>query len=150
MLISFCVYQVTGEWCHWLRRSIILIIRAATYKAFREPLRGEAHLNLYMLMQSMRDITAAYNHSLSIFSSSGGGKTRTVDGVAELLFCFPFNVREDLSVEGQFSTPPSFLYCVMRSFDDCLGHSIPAGWCRSSTMFRSRPDRRRRRRNPYH
>jgi hypothetical protein len=38
-----------------------------------------------------------YNHSISIIQSSGMGKSRLVDAVAENKFCFPFNVREPAS-----------------------------------------------------
>jgi hypothetical protein len=37
-----------------------------------------------------------YNHSIAIIQSSGMGKSRLVDAIAERKFCFPFNIREPL------------------------------------------------------
>ena len=37
-----------------------------------------------------------YNHSIAIIQSSGMGKSRLVDSIAERKFCFPFNIREHL------------------------------------------------------
>ena len=37
-----------------------------------------------------------YNHSIAIIQSSGMGKSRLVDSIAERKFCFPFNIREPL------------------------------------------------------
>ena len=37
-----------------------------------------------------------YNHSIVIIQSSGMGKSRLVDSIAERKFCFPFNIRGPL------------------------------------------------------
>ena len=42
-------------------------------------------------------INQPYNHSISIIQSSGMGKSRLMDTVAELRFCFPINIREPLA-----------------------------------------------------
>jgi hypothetical protein len=45
----------------------------------------------------------SYNHSISIIQSSGMGKSRLVDAVAKIKFCFPFNLREPL-VPGNYGS----------------------------------------------
>jgi hypothetical protein len=53
-------------------------------------------------------VKSPYNHSISIIQSSGMAKSRISDAVAEIKFCFPFNIRERLSY-GQFGNMPTTL-----------------------------------------
>jgi hypothetical protein len=56
-------------------------------------------------MDSLHEVDNAYNHSIAIIQSSGMGKSRLVDRVAQIKICFPFNLRGPLNV-GQFGKIP--------------------------------------------
>jgi hypothetical protein len=70
----------------------------------------------------------SYNHSISMIQSSGMAKSRISDAVAEIKFCFPFNIRERLSY-SQFGNVPvvlgglrisNFRYIAYPPADDCI------------------------------
>jgi hypothetical protein len=59
---------------------------------------GDSDILLANLMDRLRANPAdpalqPYNHSIAIIQSSGMGKSRLVDSVANMKFCFPFNIR---------------------------------------------------------
>jgi hypothetical protein len=78
------------------------MVAMAAHKAFSDKWLGDSHHLLANLMTKLRKPPTdpkkyPYNHSISIIQSSGMGKSRLVDAVAENTFCFPFNIHEPAS-----------------------------------------------------
>ena len=77
-------------------------VLTAVHKAWSKKWLGDSDALLANLMDHLREEPAQpskepYNHSIAIIQSSGMGKSRLVDSIAERKFCFPFNIRESLS-----------------------------------------------------
>jgi hypothetical protein len=73
----------------------------AAHKAWSNRWIGNSDVLLANLMDELRKPAvdpkkAPYNHSIAIIQSSGMGKSRLMDAVAMIKFCFPLNIREDL------------------------------------------------------
>jgi hypothetical protein len=68
----------------------------AAHKAFSDNWLGNIHHLFADLMDGLHKSTEgrAYNQTISIIQSSGFGKSTLVNKVAEIKFCFPFNIRE--------------------------------------------------------
>jgi hypothetical protein len=80
---------------------LVQTVVTAAHKAWSNTWLGDSHLLLADLMDRLRKKPAEasvkpYNHSIAIIQSSGMGKSRLVDAIAERKFCFPFNIRETL------------------------------------------------------
>ena len=72
-------------------------MRQATERAWEVDFVGDTHLLLLKTINDMnakRDVRADAN-SVTIFQSSGTGKSRTVDQLAKLVFTIPFNLRPE-------------------------------------------------------
>ena len=69
------------------------------------PFQGDAHLELRDAIEHMnkeRTPTQAYANMMSIIQSSGTGKSRLVDKLAEVVFTLPFNLRDPKENECRF------------------------------------------------
>jgi len=92
---------------------LVQTVITAAHKAWSNTWLGDSHFLLADLMDRLRKKPAEagmkpYNHSIAIIQSSGMGKSRLVDSIAERKFCFPFNIREPLGSD-QYAYPPSDL-----------------------------------------
>jgi hypothetical protein len=70
----------------------------AFHQAWSDPWLGNNHILLANLMDQLHApptdrALKPYNHSIPVIQSSGMGKSRLVDEVACMKFCFPFNLR---------------------------------------------------------
>jgi hypothetical protein len=78
----------------------------AIIPAWSTPFVGESHELLYNILHSMhdrRDKDGADHHYLnqvSLIQSSGSGKSRLIEKVAERVFTIPFCLRPDAETEG--------------------------------------------------
>jgi hypothetical protein len=90
--------------CHLLL--LIQAVVTAAHKAWSDDWLGNSDVLLANLMDSLHKnpthpSTKPYNHSIAIIQSSGMGKSRLVDSIATMKFCFPFNIRDP---EQQFGS----------------------------------------------
>jgi hypothetical protein len=95
--------------------SLIHINEIAAHKAWSDKWIGQGHHLLANLMDRLHkspqnSFMSPYNHSLSIIQSSGMGKSRLMDSVAQMKFCFPFNIRGH-TPPHQFGTGSCFGLC---------------------------------------
>jgi hypothetical protein len=82
--------------CHLLL--LIQAVVTAAHKAWSDNWLGDSDVLLANLMDRLRKnpehpTMKPYNHSIAIIQSSGMGKSRLVDSIATMKFCFPFNIR---------------------------------------------------------
>lgn len=87
---------------------LIQTVVTAAHKAWKDEWLGNSDVLLADLMDRLREnpsdpIMKPYNHSIAIVQSSGMGKSRLVDSIANMKFCFPFNIRGPLK-QGQFGS----------------------------------------------
>jgi len=95
--------------------------RAAAHRAWSDNWLGNSHILLANLMDELHKAPGdpqmkPYNHSISIIQSSGMGKSRLVDSVARIKFCFPFNMREP--------SPPGKFGRIGSTFGDVCNHNF--------------------------
>jgi len=69
------------------------------------PFQGDADIQLRHTIERMneeRSSTQAYANMMTIIQSSGTGKSRLVDKLAEAVFTLPFNLRDPKEDECRF------------------------------------------------
>ncbi|KAF9042685.1 hypothetical protein BDP27DRAFT_1455214 [Rhodocollybia butyracea] len=86
-------------------------LSAAIVKAWNLPFSGVAHHNLYniiidMIKISNRSGKLSYSNTVSVFQSSGTGKSRMVDEQGNFVFTIPINLRHPRD-EYQLAYPPA-------------------------------------------
>ena len=87
--------------------------RAAIIEGWNSRFIGTAHVALATNIRKIYDdaINDLRNHKytthVSIIQSSGSGKSRLVDKVAETIFTIPFNIREARDADSELSVPLS-------------------------------------------
>lgn len=102
---------------HTNSRPSLTPFRAAIVEGWNSRFIGTAHVALAMNIRKIYDdsINDPRNHKytthVSIIQSSGSGKSRLVDKVAETIFTIPFNIREARDADSELSRT-SLMTCI--------------------------------------
>lgn len=106
----------------------LLTFELATEKLWVYPFQGDAHLKLrdtIMHMNQERMPTQAYANMMSIIQSSGTGKSRLVDKLAEVVFTLPFNLRDPKEDECRFLLCSYAHHSDIQPIAGAFPHPIP-------------------------
>jgi hypothetical protein len=96
---TFCSFKCLVYLIFFMLLNLADNATIAAHDAWSDKWLGDHHVLFANLMDQLRAGPAnhrlmPYNHSISLIQSSGMGKSRLMDSVAKLKFCFPFNMRE--------------------------------------------------------